>query len=74
MSLRNVILGYLEQPASGYDIKQAFDRHLSHLWVAETSQIYGTLRTMEKDGLLSSAKQKSEKGPDRRVYSRTALG
>lgn len=74
MSLRNVILGYLEQPASGYDIKRAFDRNLSHLWTAETSQIYGTLRSMEKEGLLTSTTEKSPRGPDRRVYRRTSAG
>ena len=74
MSLRNVLLGYLEEPASGYDIKQAFDRSLSHLWAAETSQIYGTLRALEKEGLLASTTEKSSRGPDRRVYRRTQKG
>lgn len=74
MALRNVILGFLEEPATGYDIKQAIDRSLSHLWAAETSQIYGTLRSLEKDGLLTSEKEKSSRGPDRRVYRRTPLG
>ena len=74
MSLRNVLLGYLDQPASGYDIKQAFERHLSHLWTAETSQIYGTLRSMEQAGLLTSVTEKSPRGPDRRVYRRTPDG
>lgn len=74
MALRNVILGFLEEPASGYDIKQSFDRSLSHLWAAETSQIYGTLRAMEKEGLLESVKTKSTRGPDRRVYRRTPKG
>ncbi|MEM8713771.1 MAG: PadR family transcriptional regulator [Planctomycetota bacterium] len=74
MALRNVLLGFLERPASGYDIKQAFEQSLSHLWAAETSQIYGTLRTLERDGLLLSTTEKSSKGPARRVYSRTAEG
>lgn len=74
MALRNVILGFLEEPASGYDIKRSFDESLSHLWAAESSQIYGTLRSMEKEGLLASAMEKSSRGPDRRVYRRTPKG
>lgn len=73
MSLRYLLLGLLENPASGYDLKQKIDS-MSHLWAAESSQIYGTLRGLEQDGLLRSKAQKSEKGPDRRVYSRTRAG
>jgi DNA-binding PadR family transcriptional regulator len=74
MALRNVILGFLEEPASGYDIKQSFEHSLSHIWAAESSQIYGTLRAMEKEGLLASETEKSNRGPDRRVYRRTLQG
>lgn len=74
MSLKNVILGYLEEPASGYDIKQSIDQNLSHLWAAESSQVYAKLRSMEKEGLLTSVKEKSNKGPNRRVYRRTEMG
>ena len=74
MSLKNLILGYLEKPASGYDIKRSIDESLSHLWAAESSQVYSKLRAMEKQGLLKSTKEKSSKGPDRRVYRRTREG
>ncbi len=74
MSLKNLILGFLEEPASGYDIKRSIDESLSHLWAAESSQVYSKLRAMEKDGLLKSTKEKSSKGPDRRVYRRTHEG
>lgn len=74
MSLRKVILGFLDEPAAGYDIKTSIDRSLSHIWAAETSQIYGTLRAMEKEGLLTSTVEKSDRGPDRRVYQRTRKG
>lgn len=74
MSLKNLILGYLEEPASGYDIKQSIDNSLSHIWAAEASQVYAKLRSMEKEGLLTSVKEKSNRGPDRRVYRRTPEG
>lgn len=74
MSLKNIILGYLEEPASGYDIKQSIDNSLSHIWAAEASQVYAKLRSMEKEGLLESSMEKSPRGPDRRVYRRTPKG
>ena len=74
MSLKNLILGYLEKPASGYDLKRSIDESLSHLWAAESSQVYAKLRSMENEGLLISEKEKSDKGPNRRVYRRTAEG
>jgi PadR family transcriptional regulator, phenolic acid-responsive transcriptional regulator len=74
MSLRNILLGMLSQPASGYDLKQSFGESLGHFWDAELSQIYPTLKRLEDDGLLRSKREPSEKGPERKVYRRTAAG
>lgn len=74
MSLENILLGTLVKPASGYDIKKAFDEGLSYFWSAEFGQLYPALQRMEKDGLLASRLVPSGKGPQRRVYRRTAKG
>ena len=74
MSLRHIILGMLDEPASGYDLKQRLDKGLQYFWGAESSQVYATLKGMEKDGLVRSTKEKSDKGPERRVYARSAAG
>ena len=74
MSLRHILLGMLEQPASGYDLKRRFDQSLRHFWYAELSQIYPQLNKLERDGLLTSSEQPSDKGPTRRMYRRTAKG
>ena len=74
MSLKNILLGLLEEPNSGYDVKQYFDRVFKHFWAAELAQIYPTLDRLEKDGLAGSQRMASEKGPVRRVYKRTARG
>lgn len=74
MSLRHILLGLLEQPASGYDLKQAFQQRLSHYWAAELAQIYPALKRMQRDGLLTSRQQASDKGPRKRIYRRTAAG
>ena len=74
MSLQQILLGLLREPASGYDLKAYFDHSVRYFWAAELSQIYPTLQRMEKDGLLRSKLEPSSKGPKRRVYSLTASG
>jgi DNA-binding PadR family transcriptional regulator len=74
VSLPHILLGLLRQPASGYDLKAEFEQGIRHFWSAELSQIYPTLKRMEAKGWLSSATEPSDRGPDRRVYSRTEAG
>ncbi len=74
MSLPHVLLGMLASPASGYDLKQRFGQSVRHFWHAELSQIYPVLSKLEKDGMLTSENVPSDKGPSRKIYSRTARG
>ncbi|MCY3698972.1 MAG: PadR family transcriptional regulator [Gemmatimonadetes bacterium] len=74
MSLDHILLGLLREPASGYDLKDAFNETVAHFWSAELSQIYPTLKRLEERGLLRSRLEPSPKGPDRRVYRLTAEG
>ena len=53
MSLRHAVLGMLgQQPGSGYELTQWFDRSLSHAWHASHSQIYPELAKLEAEGLV----------------------
>jgi PadR family transcriptional regulator AphA len=73
--LKFALLGALNyQPMSGYDLKQFTDRSISNFWHAELSQIYATLKALEKDGLITSAAVEQAGRPDRRVYSITEAG
>lgn len=74
MSLPHVLLGMLAEPASGYDLKQVFGHSVRHFWYAELSQIYPALSKLEKEGLLSSKSIASDKGPNRKIYTRTRQG
>ncbi len=69
-----MLLGLLQVPASGYDLKKHFDCTVRFFWPAELSQVYPTLQRMERDGLLKSQLKSSSKGPKRRVYSLTKEG
>lgn len=74
MSLDKILLGFLETPASGYDLKKAFDESVRHFWDAELSQIYPTLHRLRRDGLVVASTEPSVRGPDRKVYTRTPAG
>ena len=74
MSLRHLLLGLLESPASGYDLKKQFDQSLRNFWHAELSQIYPQLQKLEDEGFVSSRHEDSPSGPPRRVYRRSARG
>jgi DNA-binding PadR family transcriptional regulator len=76
MALKYVLLGALsyQQPLTGYQLKQFIDHSAKHFWYAQTSQVYRTLETLEKEGLLTSKIEAQEKHPDRRIYQITAAG
>lgn len=74
MDLENILLGLLLRPASGYDLKRAFDTAVNYFWRADIAQIYRTLGRMETKGLLKSKEVPSAQGPARKVYRRTARG
>lgn len=74
MSLEHILLGLLQRPGSGYDLKATFDGTVRHFWAAELSQIYTTLQRMERTGLLKSRVEPSAKGPARKVYSVAPTG
>lgn len=73
-NLDGVLLGLLRSPSTGYQIKQSFDSIFSHIWAAELSQIYRTLRRLEQEGCLRGRTEASDKGPERRAYEITAKG
>lgn len=74
MSLDHILLGMLHKPASGYDLKQEFERSVRHFWFAELSQIYPALKRLEDRGLLQSTVVPSSRGPERRVFETTEDG
>ena len=50
------------------------DRSTTHFWHAKLSQIYTTLKTLEKDGSVTSTLETQQDRPDRRVYTITPHG
>jgi PadR family transcriptional regulator len=61
-----------EQPAHGYDLVErlrpfGFARD-------DPGRLYRALRALEHEGLVRSAWEKSQSGPDRRIYELTRAG
>jgi DNA-binding PadR family transcriptional regulator len=74
MSLDHILLGALETPRSGYEVKQWFDQVFSFFWNADQSQIYRTLAQLTADGLATQEVFTREEGLDRKVYHLTERG
>ena len=73
--LKYALLGFLNyQDASGYDLKQLMDVSTSNFWHAKQSQIYTTLKKLEKEGFVISHIEPQESRPNRRVYKITETG
>jgi len=73
--LKYALLGLLQyNPSTGYDLKQFMDTSTSNFWHAKLSQIYITLKALEKEGLVTSDVQEQASRPDRRVYTLTEQG
>lgn len=74
MSLDHIILGALEEPQSGYELKQWFDEVFAFFWNADQSQIYRTVNRLAEQGMVTGKQVASSMGPDKRVYRTTPKG
>ncbi len=73
--IQYILLGFLNyKPMTGYELKQLIDNSTAHFWHAHHSQIYTTLRQMERDGLVSSQYIQEEGQPSRRLYTLNEAG
>ena len=67
-----VLLLLREQPAHGYDLLERL-RPLGFVR-DDPGRLYRALRALEDEGLVRSAWEGSDSGPDRRVYELTRAG
>lgn len=75
MTLKFALMGFLDiYPMSGYDLVKAFDYAALYYWHATHTQIYGTLKQMEKDGWINGEVVYQLDNPNKRVFSITEKG
>ena len=75
MSLPHALLGLLRyRPATGYELKTAFNESIHFFWDATLPQIYRTLNQMEENGWLTAKVEHQEKKPSKKIYRVTDAG
>lgn len=69
MSLRHALLGFLDiSPVSGYDLVKKFDESVHYFWHATHTQIYRTLKELEKKGLIDGVIHHQSGKPSKKIY------
>lgn len=63
-----------ETPTYGYQLLDEIEERTCGCHKLEPGSIYTVLRRMEEKGLLTSAWERGDAGPDRRVYTVTEKG
>ena len=74
-ALKMSILGLLSiRPMSGYEVRKHFLRALSPFWAAPLTQIYPTLRALQRGGLITGRTVVQAGRPNKRVFSLSRHG
>jgi DNA-binding PadR family transcriptional regulator len=72
--LDQALLGFLMQgPAHGYALHERAEDELGRIWYMGMSNVYGTLKELEKEGHVESSLE-DDGYPPRRVYTITPQG
>jgi PadR family transcriptional regulator, regulatory protein AphA len=75
MDIKYAILGFLSwQPCTGYDLKKMVVSSSVFYWSGNNNQIYTTLVTLHKAGLVTDRIEPQERYPSRKVYTITGVG
>ncbi|MCS6936704.1 MAG: PadR family transcriptional regulator [Candidatus Bipolaricaulota bacterium] len=61
-------------PATGYELKHAFENSVQHFWSADLSQIYRALESLKEEGLVTMRIEHQETRPPKHIYSLTESG
>ena len=75
LSPKFALLGVLFfQPMHGYELHRYLEANLREVWRISQSQVYATLKRLQKDGLISAETQPQVDRPDRACFSLTSRG
>jgi PadR family transcriptional regulator AphA len=75
MSAKHALLGLLlNRPAYPYELADRLPSRLGPAWKLNSGQVYGTLKSMERDGLVEQVEAIDGAQRSRRVLAITSLG
>jgi len=69
-----LLIALREQPASGLELAQRFERSIGYFWSATHQQIYRVLGRMDGDGWVRATEVAQVARPTKKVYDVTDLG
>ena len=70
-----ILLALALEPRHGYGLMQVLEQDPTERWLLGPATLYRTLKEMERDGLIATARGPDDSGgPPRRYYRLTALG
>jgi len=68
------LLGHLDDPISGYDLRKVVDRSIGFIWQPSKTQLYAVLRRLVRAGLAKERHVRQRHRPDKTLYTITAAG
>jgi len=68
------LLGHLDEPISGYDLRKVVDRSIGFIWQPSKTQLYAVLRRLVDHGLASERRVRQRRRPDKTLFAVTAAG
>jgi DNA-binding PadR family transcriptional regulator len=75
MSAKHALLGLLlERPAYPYQLANRLQERLGPAWNVNSGQLYQTIKSLEKDGLIERVRNAAPEHEDRHVFSITDDG
>lgn len=75
MSAKHALLGLLlDRPAYPYQLADQMQQRLGPAWKVNSGQLYQTIKTLEKDGLIERVRDLAEEHEERHVFQVTQRG
>lgn len=68
------LLGHLDEPISGYDLRKVVDRSIGFIWQPSKTQLYAVLRRLVGRGLASERRVRQRRRPDKTLFAVTPAG
>jgi DNA-binding PadR family transcriptional regulator len=62
------LLGLLDRPISGYDLKKMVDSSVGYIWQPSKTQLYAVLPRLVRAGLATSRELRQRGRPDKQLY------
>ena len=63
------LLGHLDEPISGYDLRKVVDTSIGFIWQPSKTQLYAVLRRLVGSRLATERRVRQRRRPDKTLYA-----